>query len=125
MVYNDGSFFKISETGKIQQVYWRFRFGLDSDYKLLFYDENEHLIKSIETYIFVPMEGDKSSKKVVRHIMKDYPPDASLHGLEETMLGSTVPLLKLTKFFQNANKAPYRKVNMPVGKNEQHPFFIL
>ncbi|AGL90125.1 hypothetical protein [Candidatus Phytoplasma australiense] len=48
-----------------------------------------------------------------------------LTRLEETMLGSTVPLLKLTKFFQNANKAPYRKVNMPVGKNEQHPFFIL
>jgi hypothetical protein len=104
IVYDDGSFLKISEQGKIQQAYCRlisrFNYMNRKPYKLYCYDENENLITLIE-------------HNGTGYTIKDYTPHSHTNGLEDFLFKDyEKQQSKVTILSHDYKKIPYRTTIM-------------
>jgi len=114
IVYDDGSFLKISEQGKIQQAYCRLISRLnyrDWPYQLYCYDENQSLITLIEC-----------NDDTVGYTIKDYIPNAPTRYTYFNYLPSNDKEPSKVTILSHDDQKPYRKVIMKDDKDNKRNF---
>ncbi|WP_122225347.1 hypothetical protein [Candidatus Phytoplasma solani] len=121
LVYDDGSFFKISENGKLQQAYWRFDYQLNRNlrYDFYFFNDSEEVFKIIKacgvgTSV---IRGEVVEECIVGYLINEYKP--------YDMFGNTKPQMLKSTYFSSETKlkSPYRTVIFQKPPNNKEKFF--